>query len=64
MPHKHQKVLSEVFNFVLKSKARKRIGFPKTSIYWTSKGAGRRFFTKQTEKGLNNKSISKNKCLK
>ena len=64
MPHKHQKVLSEVFNFVLKSKARKRIGVPKTSIYWTSNGAGRRFFTKQTEKGLSNKFISKNKYLK
>ena len=42
------KMLSEVINFVFKSKVRKRIGFSKTQIYWTSKGAGRRYFTKQT----------------
>ena len=42
------KVLSEVINFVFKSKVRKRIGFSKTYIYWTSKGAGRRYFTEQT----------------
>ena len=41
------KVLSEIINFVFKSKVRKRIGFSKTLIYWTSKGAGRRYFTKQ-----------------
>ena len=41
------KVLSETINFVFKSKVRKRIGFSKTFIYWTSKGAGRRYFTKQ-----------------
>ena len=29
-------------------KFRKCIGFSKTSIYWTSRGAGRRCFTKQT----------------
>ena len=42
------KVLSEIINFAFKSKVRKRLGFSKTSIYWTSKGAGRRYFTKQT----------------
>ena len=41
------KVLSEIINFVFKSKVRKRTGFSKTFIYWTSKGAGRRYFTKQ-----------------
>ena len=41
------KVLSEIINFVFKSKVRKRIGFSKTLIYWTSKDAGRRYFTKQ-----------------
>ena len=41
------KVASEIINFVFKSKVRKRIGFPKTFVYWTSKGAGRRYFTKQ-----------------
>ena len=42
------KVLSEVINFVFKSKTRNSIGFLKTSIYWTSKGCGRRYFTRQT----------------
>ena len=42
------KVFSEVIIFVFKSKIRTRIGFSKTSIYWTSEGAGRRYFTKQT----------------
>ena len=42
------KVLSEIIKFVFKSKVRKRIGFSKTFIYWTSKGAGRRYFTKQS----------------
>ena len=42
------KLLSEVINFVCKSKVRERIGFSKTYIYWTSKGAGWRYFTKQT----------------
>ena len=42
------KVLSEIINFVFKSNVRKRIGFSKTFIYWTSKGAGRRYFTKQS----------------
>ena len=41
------KVLSKTINFVFKSKVRKRIGFSKTFIYWISKGAGRRYFTKQ-----------------
>ena len=49
MPHKLLlKVRSEAINFVFKSKIRKRFGFSKTSIYWTSKGAGRRYFIKQT----------------
>ena len=47
IPHKLIKVLSEVINFVFKFKVRKGIGFSKTFIYWTCKGAGRRYFTKQ-----------------
>ena len=39
--------LGEVINFVFKSTVRKRIGFSKTSIYWTSKGSGRRYFSKE-----------------
>ena len=42
------KVLSEVISFLFKSKVRQHIGFSKTSIYWTSKGVGRRYFTKKT----------------
>ena len=34
-------------NLDLKSKIRKGLGFSKTSIYWTSKGAGKGYFTKQ-----------------
>ena len=55
------KVLSEVINFFFKSKVRKCIGFSKTSIYWTSKGAGRRYFTKQTL--INAISFLINKCF-
>ena len=48
IPHNQPtKVLSEIINFVFKSKTRSRIGFSKTSIYWASKGSGRRFFTRQ-----------------
>ena len=43
-----EKVLSQVVNFVFKSKTPIRIGSSKTSIYWTSKGCGRRYFTRQT----------------
>ena len=42
------KVLSEVISLVFKSEVRQHIGFSKTSIYWTSKGVGRRYFTKKT----------------
>ena len=42
------KVLSVIISFVFRSKVRKHTGFSKTSIYWTSKGTGRRYFTKQT----------------
>ena len=42
IPHKFViKVLSEVINFVLKSKTRSRIVFSETSNYWTSKGCER-----------------------
>ena len=59
--HKLLKVLLEVINFAFKSKVRKCIGFSKTSIYWTSKGAGRRYFTKQTL--INAISFLINKCF-
>ena len=42
------KVLPEVISFVFKYIVTQHIGFSKTSIYWTSKGVGRRYFTKQT----------------
>jgi len=42
------KVLSEIIRFVFKSKVRSKIGFSAASIYWTSKGSGRRYFTEKT----------------
>ena len=39
-------VLSEIIEFVFKSSHRNRIGFSPTSVYWTSKGKDKRFFTK------------------
>ena len=41
------KVISEVTSFVFKSNVRQHIGFSKISICWTSKGVGRRYFTKE-----------------
>ena len=55
------KVPSEVINFAFKSKVRKCIGFSKTSIYWTSNSAGRRYFTKQTH--VDAISFLINKCF-
>ena len=40
-------VLSEIIHFVFKSKFRSKIGLSATSVYWTSKGLGKRFFTKR-----------------
>ena len=54
-------MLSEVINFVFESKVRKRIGFFKTSISWTPKRAGRRYFMKQTL--ANAMSFFENKCF-
>ena len=39
------KVLSEIVKFVFKSKVRRRIGFSNSSLYWTTKGVGKRYFT-------------------
>ena len=55
------KVLSEVISFGFKSKVRQHIGFSKTSIYWTSKGVGRGYFTKKTH--ANVISFFINKCF-
>ena len=55
------KVLSEVISFVFKSKVIQHIGCSKTSIYWTSKGVGRSYFTKQTL--FNAISFLVNKCF-
>ena len=41
-------VLFEVINFAFPSKTRSRISFPKTTVYWTTKGCGRRYLTRQT----------------
>ena len=55
------KVLSVIISFVFKSKVRQQTGFSKISIYWTSKGIGRRYFIKQTL--VNAISFLINKCL-
>ena len=49
IPHKLLiKVLPEVINFVIKWNTRSRIDFSKISLYWTSKGCGKRYFRRQT----------------
>ena len=55
------KVPSEVINFFFKFKVIKCIDFSKKSIYWSSRGAGRRYFTKQTL--VNAISFLMNKCF-
>ena len=55
------KVLSEAISFVFKSKVRQHIGSSKRSIYWTFRGVGRRYFTKQTL--VNAISFLINKCF-
>lgn len=42
------KGFSEIIHFVFKSKIRSKIGFSSTSIYWTFKGLGKRYFTAKT----------------
>ena len=42
------KVLTEIIEFVFKGSIRNKIGFSQFSIYWTSKGTDKRFFTKQS----------------
>ena len=41
------KVLSEIIHFVFKTKVRSKVWFSATSIYRTSKGLGKRFFTEK-----------------
>ena len=42
------KVLSEIIHLVFKSKLCTKIGFSATSIYWTSKGLSKRYFTEKS----------------
>ena len=42
------KFLSKIIFFFSKSKTRSCVDIPKTSIYWTSKGCGRRYLKRQT----------------
>ena len=42
------KVLSEIIHFVFKSKVGSKIGFSATSIYWTLRGLGKRYFTEKS----------------
>ena len=46
IPHKLLiEVLSNVIKFVFNSNTHKKIGFSKSSVYWTTKGVGNRSFT-------------------
>ena len=46
--HIRQFLIKSYLNFVFKSKTRSRSGFSNTSVYWTSKGCGRTYFTRKT----------------
>ena len=41
-------VLSHIIEFVFKSSQRNKIGFSPNSVYWTSRGKDKRFFTKNS----------------
>ena len=43
-------VLNNLIGFVFKSKIKKKLGFSESSVYFTSKGVGNRFFTEETLK--------------
>ena len=43
-------VLNEIIDFVFKGSVRNKIGFSINSVYWTNKGVGKHFFTKQSLK--------------
>ena len=51
--------LSDIIDFIFKGSVRNRIGFSEKSIYWTNKGVGKRFFTKDTLKSVVHHLISK-----
>ena len=42
------KALSDIINFVFKLKVCSKARFSATSIYWTSKGPGKTFFTEKS----------------
>ena len=49
IPHKLLiKVLSDIIKLVFKSNSFERIGFSESSVYWTTKGVGKRTFTQQS----------------
>ena len=43
-------VLNDLIGFVFKSKIKEKLGFSESSVYFTSKGVGNRFFTQDTLK--------------
>ena len=43
-------VLFELIDFVFKGNNKKKLGFTSTTVYWTNKGIGKRYFTKNTLK--------------
>ena len=52
-------ILCEIIDFIFKGSMRNRIGFSEKSVYWTSKGVDKRFFTKDSLKAAVKHLISK-----
>ena len=52
-------VLNDIIDFVFKGSVRNRIGFSSKSVYWTTKGVEKRFFTKDSLKATVEHLITK-----
>ena len=52
-------VLFEIIDFIFKGSVRNRIGFSNKSVYWTTKGVDKGFFTKETLKTIVEHLITK-----
>ena len=52
-------VLGEIIDFVFKGNSRNKIGFSPKSIYWTKKGVGKHFFSKDSLKSAVHHLITK-----
>ena len=52
-------MLGEIIDFVSKGNSRNKIGFSPKSIYWTKKGVGKHFFSKDSLKSAVHHLITK-----